>query len=109
MGQLDQVTNQNSGIAHTTATAAEQLSREAESLSGMVGELLSVVNGDKNAKNTPKAVNVAAPKKEIKAQTPKVVEKPKVTLKSVASVAPSTPTDSGLGVPRADDPRFEDL
>ncbi len=109
MGQLDQVTNQNSGIAHTTATAAEQLSREAESLSGMVGELLSVVNGDKNAKNTPKAVNVVAPKKEIKAQTPKVVEKPKVTLKSVASVAPSTPTDSGLGVPRADDPRFEDL
>ena len=120
MGQLDQVTNQNSGIAHTTATAAEQLSREAESLSGMVGELLSVVNGGKNVKNTTPAIKAAAPKTEIKVtdKTPKKAEvapasrqddKAKAPLKVVASPTPSTPADSGLGVPRADDPRFEDL
>jgi methyl-accepting chemotaxis protein len=126
MNQLEQVTTQNSSIAQKSATNSVQLKREAEGLSGMVGELLSAVNGSgspsvKAAPSTPKTEVAITAKKEAKtSQT--VDEKPKkakaeskasstkVDLKAkTEKKEPKVSIDTDLGVPQSDDPRFEDL
>lgn len=45
MGQMNKVTQQNAATAEETASSSEELSAQAETLRGMVGQLLTVVSG----------------------------------------------------------------
>jgi len=49
VGQMDQVTQSNAANAEESASASEELSAQAEALSGMVVELQSMVKGSKGA------------------------------------------------------------
>jgi hypothetical protein len=115
--QLDQSTQLNSNVAQSGASAATQLTREADGLAGLVKELIRVVNGDTLAqpKATLPAVQVKEP--EILSPKPTPVPEPAPAPKPLTAAAPAAApkkavarsVDPDLGVPKADDPRFEDL
>lgn len=133
---LDQATQKNSTIAQGSAEDARQLNREAEHLAEVVRELRTAIEGGARPRATtkaeperepalqpepllqpeprePKAVAVAAATEAPASKpTPKAETKPelKQEIKREPSVAPvAQRTESGLGVPSAEDPRFEDL
>ena len=124
MSQLDQATQQNSVIAQTGASGAVQLTTEAEQLSRLVNELQSAVFGEVLERTSSEPANVlktvlkTEPKSEPKPEPqPEPKVEPKLTpSREAATKAEPAPAsratkavDPGLGVPSADDPRFEDL
>ena len=55
VGQMDKVTQSNAANAEESASAAEQLNAQAESLKDAVGELKSLVDGSAYAESAAKA------------------------------------------------------
>ncbi len=117
MSQLDQATQQNSSISQTGASAALQLTTQSEQLKKLVSELQAAVFGEQpRSSDHPALSDVVAnekapePKTEVRVEfkpEPKLETKPAQTERKAAQV--TKPVDPGLGVPSADDPRFEDL
>ena len=52
VSQMDKVTQSNAASAEESASASEELNAQAQTMNGMVVELISVVNGHKNANGT---------------------------------------------------------
>ncbi len=133
MSQLDQATQQNSGISQTGASAAIQLTAQSEQLEKLVVELHSAVFGGHSGqpaspsvepepeiqtehKVEPSRVQASEPKVLVEVKPEPKVEPVLTRTERKASPEPRSKTaqvtktvDPGLGVPSADDPRFEDL
>jgi len=117
MGQLDQVTHQNSAVATQTATAAESLNAQSESMKNLVVDLRVVVQGnnktspiEKTEKSKTKKFAEAAPKSP---GVGKVVSLAKHRKTNTEDPEPASEgkrvVGSDISVPLANDPRFNDI
>jgi methyl-accepting chemotaxis protein len=114
MNQLDQVTQQNSAIALSAASSAEQLSVQAEQLRQMVKDLFMVINGTASASQSS---SDGGPQPREQAEMNERVPSRKVVPIGQKRAVPSKaamPLKMAVGaesssVPSKDDPRFEDV
>lgn len=101
MGQLDQMTQVNSATSEECASAAEELSAQAEALKNAVTQLVMTINGEGNSQQIQyappaKATNVVQMKRAIKTHK--------------APVRPASKKKvSGSDLPSYNDPGFEDI
>jgi methyl-accepting chemotaxis protein len=120
MGQLDRMTQQNAAAAQSSAQSADELSKQSETMKGLVQDLLSTIEGSKTkeTKKPKKKVEtkmVAAESKKTTVESTKeqlAAGKP-VTTKDVSM---KVPLDLGLktnsnatNTPSHDDSRFTDV
>lgn len=102
IAQLDQVTQENSASSAESANAASSLSQQAINLTGLVQNLLEIVDG-KN--DIPKKLTTDV------VVTPKVVKK-KIETNNVVKIkkeVPKVTTKKEAIFPSAEDPRFSDV
>jgi methyl-accepting chemotaxis protein len=127
MNQLDQVTQQNTGIAQSAASSAEQLNAQANQLRQMVRDLFMVVNGtDRDTTETDSVAENPNDQGGPAHAVPRERNSTVVTLQKAradraaaraakaASPATSRPLKTAAGaeprsIPSKDDPRFEDV
>lgn len=103
MNQLDQVTQTNATTSEEAASAAEQLSAQAMSLKGVVDLLVLTIKGGDAEVQQNKPQKVSIPKNVVEFKKPKVQSKPLTTqYKKVVGLDHSP-------IPRANDPRFEEV
>ncbi|HAG90941.1 MAG TPA: hypothetical protein DCL41_03675 [Bdellovibrionales bacterium] len=114
IGQLDQAMQQNSTVAQSSSSQAEELARESTQLRQAVDDLVHFINGSGEVKTPKKAApkkaaakknNVIALEKRPKAApnlAPKKAEAQPLAKAAGSSIDPSF-------VPSSDDPNFEDF
>ena len=120
MGQLDQVTQTNSATSEEAASAAEELSAQADSLQNQVLTLVAVINGT-NAKvstSTLKTQNKENLNKKAPTNTSKTTnvihmtksnKKSSFSNKAATATAPTMKKASGGDVPSHEHPGFEEV
>ncbi|QDK42597.1 hypothetical protein DOM21_14280 [Bacteriovorax stolpii] len=102
MGQLDQMTQVNSATSEECASAAEELSAQADSLKNAVSQLVLTINGEKNGTHTHA---YEAPKSVAKVQKSNVVP-----MKAAKRATPKMEYKKASGdVPHYNNPGFEDI
>lgn len=102
IAQLDQVTQENSASSSESANAASSLSQQAINLTGLVQNLLEIVDGKNGVPKKIETSTVIAPKvvkKKIESSNTLIVKKE--TLKA--------PVKKETMFPSAEDPRFSDV
>lgn len=123
MSQLDQVTQQNATASQDSASAAVQLSKQAEALRGAVSLLNQAIKGTESEQAfaespsvSKKALNLKAKvlpfpaKKAAKAQGNWTQSTPHKSVHQGSPPPPSSALAMGMsGVPSASDSRFEDV
>ncbi len=105
MGQLDQMTQVNSATSEECASAAEELSAQAEALKNAVTQLVMTINGEGNSPQTQYTPPPARP-------ATNVVQMKKTIKTHKAAVAPTPAKQkkvSGSDIPSYNDPGFEDI
>lgn len=112
MGQLDQVTQQNTAATNEAANAAATLNVQAESLNSYVQGLIQTIEGGKSSNATLKAVvpkeKVSTPaKKQIKNELPSNVTSIKAVKKDELKTKGTEKRKED--VPSHDDKRFADV
>jgi methyl-accepting chemotaxis protein len=116
MGQLDQVTQQNTAATNEAANAAGTLNLQAESLNGLVQGLIQTIEGGSGdgqvaavvAKTKTKASVRMDVKKEVKA-APKEVVTNVASIKTSKKAVEVKPKDRTDDIPAHDDKRFADV
>lgn len=115
VGQMEQVTQQNSSVAQSSSVAAEHLHMQSESLDNSVGDLVRLVRGSSDGRPVvapvaAKTTASAKPAKETK--TAKVINMPKPAPKPAKAEVHETPVSKKASgsdvVPSFDDPGFEE-
>ena len=110
MGQLGQMTQINSATSEQCASAAEELSAQAEALKNAVAQLVTTINGD-NGKNEVIRNTPTDSGKILKMKKPanKVIKTVQPTPKQSLPMPKALKKVSGSSVPAYNDPGFEDI
>ncbi|MBC7714515.1 MAG: methyl-accepting chemotaxis protein [Rhizobacter sp.] len=101
MGQLDQMTQQNSATSEQCASAAEELSAQAESLKNAVSQLILTINGE----NTfiPPSTHTSSSKKT------NIIPLKKSPVKHQMVTKPTGYKTASGDIPSYNNPGFEDI
>jgi methyl-accepting chemotaxis protein len=119
MNQLDQVTQQNTAIAQSAATSAEQLSGQANHLRGMVQDLFILIAGTAGSQGAILREPGQGPSVQSEHKSPNVISlknvRKNLSLRSadqsnsMSLAAGAEHTHVGNSLPSKNDPRFEDV
>ncbi len=75
IGELDKATQQNASTAEETASAGEELNAQAASLSSIIGELMSVITGEKSCTGNFDLLVTQTPQREVAGIDKKEIDK----------------------------------
>lgn len=116
MGQLDQVTQQNTSVAQQASEASSSLKTQADELNSIVSELLKTVSGslaeskdERHAKYHSGGVSGDRTPKRSIARSSNYKQSKKISAKPASHSASKNDDQVDYSIPSRDDNRFEDV